>query len=188
MNFVEDGGSKAEAARRFEVGEASVHRWVRKGRDWMPAKPGRPVGHGDKLDREELMAAIAAQPDLMLKELAAMFEVSITAVHHACKMLGLVRKKTTTYRKDYQDLIENAARHPDTDKPIFKHADGRVETANGRDVTKETAGRVDHTTRTSGEQKDAAESWIANLELKREGVLGIDGRAIGHPRPVLSIT
>lgn len=98
LNFIEKGGSKAEAARRFEVGEASVHRWVRKGRDWMPAKPGRPVGRGDKLDREALKAAIAAQPDLMLKELAAMFEVSINAVHHACKTLGLVRKKNHDLR------------------------------------------------------------------------------------------
>lgn len=93
LRFIEGGGSKAEAARRYEVGEASVYRWVRNGKDWRPAKPGRPVGQGDKLDRDALKAALAAQPDLMLKELAAMFKVSITAVHHACKTLGLVRKK-----------------------------------------------------------------------------------------------
>jgi transposase len=27
--FVQQGGSKAEAARRFQVGEASVYRWLK---------------------------------------------------------------------------------------------------------------------------------------------------------------
>lgn len=29
MEFIRGGGSKAEAARRFQVGEASVYRWLK---------------------------------------------------------------------------------------------------------------------------------------------------------------
>ena len=29
VNFVRSGGSKAEAARRFKIGEASVYRWLK---------------------------------------------------------------------------------------------------------------------------------------------------------------
>lgn len=29
VEFVRDGGSKAEAARRFKVGETSVYRWLK---------------------------------------------------------------------------------------------------------------------------------------------------------------
>lgn len=93
LRFVSAGGSKAEAARRFSVGVASVHRWVRLGMGWKPRNPGRPVGQGDKLDRSALKAALAKQPDLMLKELAHMFGVSINAVYHACETQKLSRKK-----------------------------------------------------------------------------------------------
>ena len=31
VDFVRSGGSKAEAARRFKVGEASVYRWLKPG-------------------------------------------------------------------------------------------------------------------------------------------------------------
>lgn len=93
LRFIAGGGSKSEAARRFEVGLSSVKRWTALGKGWEPAKPGRTTGRGDKLDRVALKQALNKRPDLMLKELADMFGVSITAVHHACETMGLVRKK-----------------------------------------------------------------------------------------------
>lgn len=99
IRFVERGGSKIEAARRFEVGIASVHRWLKAGCEWRPRRPGRPQGRGDKLDREALRRAVEEQPDLMLKELAVRFGVSINTVHHACKTMKLSRKKNGGVRR-----------------------------------------------------------------------------------------
>ena len=93
IRFVKSGASKAEAARRFEVSVSSVKRWAAAGEGWEPQKPGRRIGQGDKLDRALLRKTLAKTPDLMLKELALIFGVSITAVHHACVKEGLVRKK-----------------------------------------------------------------------------------------------
>lgn len=99
IRFVERGGSKIEASRRFEVGIASVHRWMKAGCEWQPRRPGRPPGRGDKLDREALRRAVDEQPDLRLKELAVHFGVSINTVHHACKNLKLSRKKNGGVRR-----------------------------------------------------------------------------------------
>lgn len=93
VKFVQDGGSKAEASRVFDVGLRTVFRWVDAGLDAVCGKPGRKAGCGDKLDREALKSVLSKQPDLMLKELAAMFGVSKNAVFHACKTADLPRKK-----------------------------------------------------------------------------------------------
>lgn len=93
IKYVQRGGSKAEAARRFDIGLRTIYRWVDAGLGSVSGRPGRKAGRGVKLDRAALHAALAKQPDLMLKELARMFGVSINAVHHACKTNDLVRKK-----------------------------------------------------------------------------------------------
>jgi transposase len=57
--FVQRGGSKAEAARRFQVGEASVYRWLKP--DGLTDKhtPRKP----HKLDWEALRQHVAEFPD-----------------------------------------------------------------------------------------------------------------------------
>jgi transposase len=93
IKFVQRGGGQSEAARLFDVSLSAVKAWLKMGLDATPLKPGRKKGQGDKLDREALKAVLARQPDLMLKELAAMFGVSKNAVFHACKTADLPRKK-----------------------------------------------------------------------------------------------
>lgn len=54
LAFIEDGGSKAEAARRYRVGLRTVHTWAGLGADYVRGKPG-PRG-SYKLDRDKLRA------------------------------------------------------------------------------------------------------------------------------------
>lgn len=93
VKYVLNGGSKAEAARHYEVGLRTVFRWVEDGLDVGAKKPGRKKGQGDKLDRVALKTVLEKTPDLMLKELAKLFDVSVSAVFYACKAEGLSRKK-----------------------------------------------------------------------------------------------
>jgi len=93
---VRRGGSKAEAARRFKVGEASVYRWL---------KPGgiaykRPGPRGSrKLDWEQLRRDVAAYPDRTQAEQARHFQVSRHCTWNALHKLAVTHEK----RRGYQE-------------------------------------------------------------------------------------
>jgi len=97
IDFVDNGGSKAEASRRFQVAIRSVFYWVKQGRNYKPNKPG-PKG-SYKLDRNKLVQLIDNNPDMMLKELASELGVSINAVFHSLKVMGYTRKKNGTLQR-----------------------------------------------------------------------------------------
>jgi len=98
IDFVENGGSKAEAARRFQVGVRSVFYWLKQGRDHRPSRPGPRTSF--KLDRDKLIKLVEANPDMMLKELSKELGVSINAVFHSLKVLGYTRKKNGTLQRE----------------------------------------------------------------------------------------
>jgi transposase-like protein len=89
LRFLQDGGSKVEAARLYQIGERTVYRWAVQGLDI--GKPG-PRG-ATKLDSAGVRAAVAAEPDVQQKELAARFKVTPSGMHYAFKRLRISRKK-----------------------------------------------------------------------------------------------
>ena len=93
LQFIADGGSKAEAARRFTVHRSTIFIWVKQPLDHQPRKPG-PTG-SYKFDRQALRKLVEEQPDLLLKEMAAQFVVTVNTIHHALKQMGISRKKNT---------------------------------------------------------------------------------------------
>lgn len=91
IDFVRGGGSKAEAARRFQVGRSSVYRWCEAPDGLSYERPG-PKGPR-KLDWEALRAHVGAHDDLTHKERARHFGVSQNCIWHAMHKMGLTRKK-----------------------------------------------------------------------------------------------
>lgn len=89
--FVAAGGSKVEAAELFGVARSTIFVWLAQPADHVPGKPG-PKG-ARKIDRQALLRAIEAQPDILLSELAQAFGVGISTVHSNVRALGLRRKK-----------------------------------------------------------------------------------------------
>lgn len=88
--FVRGGGSKAEAAWRFEVSQASVYRWLKPdGLEY--DRPGPRGAH--KLDREALKAHVEEHADMTQKERAQHFGVSRHCVWYALRQLKSSRKK-----------------------------------------------------------------------------------------------
>lgn len=88
--FVEAGGAKAEAARRFSVSEGSVHNWLKRD-NLTPTK----VKHRDrKLNWKALEQHIQDEPDAKLKDRAEHFGVHTTAIWYAIKQMNITRKKT----------------------------------------------------------------------------------------------
>ena len=90
VDCVRSGGSKAEAARRCKVGEASVYRWLEPG-GVAYKRPG-PQGPR-KLDWEALRRHVAAHPDRTQAERARQFQVSRHGIWHALHKLAVTHKK-----------------------------------------------------------------------------------------------
>ena len=91
VDYVRRGGSKAEAARRFDISLWCVKDWVKRGDDLTAGKPGSKGSH--KLDWQALQAALEKRDDATLEELAKQFNVSHNAVWYALKRLKIRRKK-----------------------------------------------------------------------------------------------
>jgi len=89
VDFVRSGGSKAEAARRFMVGEASVYRWLKPGGvAYQRPVPRRPP----KLDWEQVRRHVDAHPDRTQAERARQFQVSRPCIWYALQRLQVTHK------------------------------------------------------------------------------------------------
>jgi transposase len=91
MEFVQGGGSKAEAARRFQVSRASVYNWLGAPDGLAYQRPG-PKGPR-RLDWAALRAHVAAHPEATQKERARHFGVSRHGIWYALQGLALSWKK-----------------------------------------------------------------------------------------------
>jgi transposase len=91
MAFVRGGGSKAEAARRFQVSRSSVYNWTSAPDGLAYERPG-PKGPRH-LDWGGLRTHVAEQPDATQKERARHFGVSRHCIWYALQRMELSRKK-----------------------------------------------------------------------------------------------
>lgn len=93
-------GSRAEIARRFQVGERTVYLWLRQEREEgrTTAKP-HAGGLPSRFDAALLRSLYEAQPDLTLAECAAQYQartglpISLSSVERLVQLLDLRRKK-----------------------------------------------------------------------------------------------
>ena len=93
VKFIQGGGSKAEAARRFALARSSVYRYlVAAQKGALPPKTS--WGTWRKLDPDKLRAHVKKHPDATLKELQTVFGVSHHAVWVRLGQLGFTLKKT----------------------------------------------------------------------------------------------
>lgn len=115
IEFVRGGGSKREAARRFQVSHARVYNWTGVVDGLAYQRPG-PQGPR-RLDWQALRGAVAAHPDRTQQERARPFGVSRHCIWYALRRLGVSRKKTLgdkardpQHRKAYLHLRERYRR------------------------------------------------------------------------------
>ena len=96
VGFVNGGGSKAEASRRFEVSLWCVN-------DWSKRKDLTPKVHGErnrKIDKEALRRHVQLYPDALLKERAGLFGVHTSAVWSIMCKLNLTHKKSDALQRE----------------------------------------------------------------------------------------
>jgi transposase len=93
VEFLQAGGSKVEAARRFDLGRRTVYRYLAAAQAGTLA-PKTSWGKWRKLDPQKLSAHVKKQPDATLKEIATALAVSHNAVWVRLGKLGFTLKKT----------------------------------------------------------------------------------------------
>ena len=87
--FVNEGGSKLEAARLFKVHPDTIYEWLKRGKDLSP-RPAKTRRR--KIDKEALWQHMRECPDALLRERARVFKVTPEAVFYALRALKVVKK------------------------------------------------------------------------------------------------
>ena len=101
LDFIEAGGKKAEAARRFSVERSTIYRWLAAEDPFSPQKPG--PKNMRVLDEAALKKHVADFPDLTQNERASHFGVSESSIVYGLRKLGITRKKKTIGYKERCD-------------------------------------------------------------------------------------
>ena len=87
--FVQQGASKVEAARRFQVSLWCVFNWIK--REDLHPRPA--LRRRRKLDWTALKGHVQAHPDALLRERAAHFGVHHNAIWYALREMKISYKK-----------------------------------------------------------------------------------------------
>jgi len=117
VKFINAGGSKTEAARRFDLGRRTVYRYLAAAKAGTLA-PKKSWGHWRKLDPHKLRTHVKKHPDATLKELQKVFGVSHHAVWVRLRQIGFMLKKTHKISRAQRGAVAlptrigNAGRHP----------------------------------------------------------------------------
>jgi transposase len=98
VKFLNHGGGKAEAARRFAIGRRTVYRYLAAAPHGALAPKTR-WGHWRKLDPQRLQAHVQQHPDATRKELQVVFGVSHQAIWVRLGPWGFTLKTLTPYRE-----------------------------------------------------------------------------------------
>lgn len=101
ITFIEEGGSKVDAARIFDLSRDTIYSWLAKKAKRGTLKDDPPKRGWKKINPEALIAYVNQNPDLTLAEYARHFEASAPSVCLAFKRLKITRKKRRPF-------IENA--------------------------------------------------------------------------------
>ena len=122
LQFIANGGSKTEAAKRFKVGRTAIYRWLNAKDPLMCGKPGPRKPR--LLDPTALAEHVKTHPDQTLKERAKHFGVSPACVGYGLKRLGYTRKKKrldirSNVQKNVKPISSNSQRQKHRAKRWF---------------------------------------------------------------------
>ena len=87
INYLENGGSPSEASKIFQVGRASIYRWLER------VEPTEVKRRNRKLNWKALEQDIQTNPEARLIDRAKKFGVRPSAISYALKEMKITRKK-----------------------------------------------------------------------------------------------
>lgn len=93
LNYLEMNPDKKAASHLFQVGIATIHRWVARKKLTGNVQPLRRKYAYKKIDDEKLIEYVQTHPDHFLSEIAKHFGLTLQAIFYALKRLKITRKK-----------------------------------------------------------------------------------------------
>ena len=93
LDYLEKGGSQAEASQIFGVTTRTLSNWIKRNKVGCLAVGKRKERRPHKVDSEQLKAYPKEHPDAYLREIAQFLEAKVTAVFYACRRLKINLKK-----------------------------------------------------------------------------------------------
>jgi len=93
LKFLEQNNDRKAASKLFNIGKATVNRWVSQYKKKGHVIPLKRKFAFRRIDPDELKKFIDENPDLFLFEIASHFSVSLQAIFYACKRFKIIRKK-----------------------------------------------------------------------------------------------
>jgi putative transposase len=97
VGYIEQGGSKTEAAKLFKVSRKTIYNWLsRKAKNGSLLPNKLKKYKVRKLDDTKVLEQIEATPDATLAEMGEVFKVSRSAMWYALQRLKITRKKNAS--------------------------------------------------------------------------------------------
>ena len=96
VSYVEAGGSKSEAARRFDVSRRTVYNWLAL----VELSPKPRARHARKFDIHALRRHVKEYPDAILSERAQQFGVSISTIWYHLNQMKFSRRNHQRIKKE----------------------------------------------------------------------------------------
>ena len=93
LSFIEEGHSKVEAIKVFDVSKRAIFLLIKEKQEQGELKVKLLNRKPRKIDDEKLMAYLQKNPDHYLKEIADFFHVSISGIFYALQRLNITFKK-----------------------------------------------------------------------------------------------
>ena len=100
VEFISQGNKKRKAAKVFNIGKNTIHRWLRslaKGEDLVPKKR---TYFETKVSSEILIEYVNKHPDHTLKEIGAAVGLHYSRVQKRLKKLKIILKKKRHFIKN----------------------------------------------------------------------------------------
>lgn len=95
LQYLEKNQNREAASRLFQVGIATIYRWLSFKKEKGNIEPLRRPYAYKKIDDQKLIDYIEKNPDHFLSEIAKHFNLTAQAVFYALKRLKITRKKSS---------------------------------------------------------------------------------------------
>lgn len=95
LQYLEKNKNREAASRLFQVGIATIYRWLSCKKERGNVEPLRRSYAYKKIDDQKLIDYIEKNPDHFLSEIAKHFNLTLQAVFYALKRLKITRKKSS---------------------------------------------------------------------------------------------
>jgi transposase len=95
LQYLEKNKNREAASRLFQVGVATIYRWLSRKKEKGNVEPLRRPYVYKKIDDQKLIDYIEKNPDHFLSEIAKHFNLTPQAIFYALKRLKITRKKSS---------------------------------------------------------------------------------------------